>query len=165
MPIDKLFTAMNISSNGLTAQRRKLDTISSNIANSGTTKTENGGPYRRQITRMESKKADGFEIVLREKHASLSTNRRGFFDLGSTPNFTTGSENVSVNAVVENDMTDFKRVYDPSHPDADEEGYVLMPNVNLLTEMVDMIAASRSYEANLSSIDASKKIAKAALDI
>lgn len=164
MPIDKLFGALNISASGLSAQRKKLDAISSNIANANTTRTDEGGPYRRKITIMKAQKTTGFQLVLNRTAQKLAVTRPGHIRTApalSTPR----EEEVGVKAEVTEDMSDFRRVYDPSHPDADADGYVRMPNVNIVNEMVEMISASRSYEANLSSIATTKKMANAALDI
>jgi flagellar basal-body rod protein FlgC len=164
MPVDKIFGALNISANGLSAQRKKLDAISSNIANVETTRTEEGGPYRRKRVILESKSADGFESVLRKKTSKLTTTNAKHIS-GSKKIQISNNQEISVKTKVEQDEAEFKVVYDPNHPDANEEGYVYFPNVNLVSEMVDMITASRGYEANLSAIDAAKKMAKAALDI
>jgi flagellar basal-body rod protein FlgC len=164
MPVDKIFGALNISANGLSAQRKKLDAISSNIANVETTRTEEGGPYRRKIVILESKTANGFESVLRKKTSKLTTTNVKHMG-GSNKIQRSNNQKISVKTNEEQDNAEFKVVYDPNHPDANEEGYVYFPNVNLVSEMVDMITASRGYEANLSAIDAAKKMAKAALDI
>ncbi|MFZ0392091.1 MAG: flagellar basal body rod protein FlgC [Calditrichia bacterium] len=164
MPVDKLFGSLNISASGLSAQRKKLDVISSNIANAHTTRTEDGTPYRRRIAVMEGEKSTDFDVVLNEKSRKLATSNARHISGGSFSSRTPRQE-VGVKAEIREDQSDFVQMYDPAHPDADEEGYVLTPNVNLVSEMVDMISASRSYEANLSTLDAAKKMAKAALDI
>ena len=144
-----IFNAMNISASGMTAQRMRLDVIADNIANAETTRTEEGdGPYRRKNVVFQEvlNKAMG---VRGSANHSLSTDELG---------------GVHVQSIVE-DQRPFKMVYDPSHPDANEEGYVQMPNVNVLREMIDLINAQRSYEANVSSINATKAFASAALGI
>ncbi len=164
MSIDKLFSSLNISASGLRAQRKKLDAISSNIANIETTRTEEGGPYRRKVVIMKSKKENGFEIVLRKKVNKLTTtNPRHLSAMSNVQR--KNSQEIAVEAEIQEDRSGFKVVYDPDHPDADENGYVYYPDINLVSEMVEMINASRSYEANLTAIDAAKKMAKAALDI
>ena len=164
MPVDKLFGALNISASGLSAQRKKLDAISSNLANANTTRTDEGGPYRRKITVMKAQKTEGFQIVLNRSARKLAVTRPGH--ISTAPALSTArEEEVGVKAEMTVDNSDFRRVYDPNHPDADADGYVRMPNVNIVTEMVDMITASRSYEANLSAINTAKKMARAALDI
>ncbi len=139
-----IFDTMNISASGMTAQRFRLDVISNNIANAETTRGENGEPYRRKTV--------VFSEVLRDALGKSQYN--SIEDLNG----------VEVSRVAE-DMRPFKMVYDPSHPDADGEGYVKMPNVNVMREMVDLIGAQRAYEANVSSINATKAFANAALRI
>jgi flagellar basal-body rod protein FlgC len=138
---------MNVSASGLTAQRLRMDIISQNIANINTTRTENGEPYRRKTVLFEERKEQvPFSTVLKnsiEQH---------------------NSSGVRVSAIVE-DNSDFQTVYDPEHPDADENGYVRMPNVNIIEEMVNMISANRSYEANVTAINTNKSMALKALEI
>ena len=129
------FSGMRIAASGLSAERLRMDTISSNIANSETTRTADGGPYIRKIA------------VFQENYNK---------ELGMK----------GVKAVeIKDDPSELKRVYDPSHPDANEDGYLLMPNVNILNEMADMMAASRAYEANVDSLDAQKNMFMKALEI
>ena len=138
------FTSLDIGASDLSAQRLRMDVISQNIANSNTTRTEDGTPYRRRDVVFEERK---FSDYLTE----------------SSKEKLTGS-GVRVASIVE-DQTPFKRVYDPGHPDADEEGYVEMPNVDVITEMINMISASRAYEANVTAINTTKSIAMKALEI
>jgi flagellar basal-body rod protein FlgC len=147
-----LFHGFNISASALTAQRLRMDVISSNVANAETTRGKyvNGEwvPYRRKMVIMEPKAAS-FNSVL---HKAMGIN-------------TAQADNgVKVTQIAE-DRTPFKRVYSPSHPDADQEGYVHLPNVDLLKEMVDMVSASRSYEANVTALNASKSMIMKALEI
>lgn len=148
-----LFESIRISASGMRGQRVKMDVVSQNLANAETTRTEDGTPYRRQRA--------VFEQILDRKLGRLQALReRGVGGLrGPRPR---GIE-VSVNTAL--DASDFRVVHDPGHPDADAEGYVLMPNVNVITEMVDMITASRAYEANLSAARTAKEMFKKALDI
>jgi len=142
------FGALDISASGLTAQRLRMDTISQNIANVNTTRTANGGPYRRKIALFEERVLpERFDGYLR---AAAKGDNIGF--------------GVRV-ARVFGDSAPFKLVYDPGHPDADADGYVSLPNVDVVTEMVNMISASRSYEANVTSINTTKAIATKALEI
>ncbi|HHW47993.1 MAG TPA: flagellar basal body rod protein FlgC [Clostridiaceae bacterium] len=142
------FSSLDISASGLTAQRLRMDTISQNIANINTTRTENGTPYRRRVVIFEERNADvPFSDYLTE------SSREKYIGKG-----------VRVSRIVE-DSTPFKRIYDPGHPDADENGYVLMPNVDIITEMVNMISATRAYEANVTSINTTKSMAMKALEI
>lgn len=143
-----LFNAIDISSSGLTAQRLRMDTISENIANVNTTRTPAGGPYRRKVVLFESRENENrFAGVFSE---ALEQQKIG--------------NGVRVVGITE-DGSPFKMQYDPNHPDADAQGYVRMPNVNIVTEMVNMISATRAYEANTTSIRASKDIALKALEI
>jgi len=137
-----LMNAMKISSAGLSAQRTRMNVVSSNLANINTTRTPEGGPYRRK------------EVVLSAEPVGG--------DFGSLL-----AEKVNAPRVVEvkEDDTEFKKVFDPSHPDADTEGYVRMPNVNLMHEMVDMLSATRAYEANTAVINSIKTMAQRAIDI
>ena len=134
-----VFQAMNISASGLTAERLRMDVVAGNIANQNTTRTENGEAYRRKIA------------VFSEY---LETSKTG-------QNQVAGIRAVEI---VEDD-SDLIPVYDPTHPDANEEGYYLMPNVNVLNEMVDLMVASRSYEANVTVMNATKGMYMKALEI
>jgi flagellar basal-body rod protein FlgC len=141
-------SSMEISASGLSAQRTRLNIISQNLANANVTRTAEGGPYRRQITVFS---AEPFTNQLRkamDQPAYRADPRRG----------------VLVNEV-KTDPSPFKRVYDPSHPDADDEGYVNLPNVEIVTEMTNLINASRSYDANVTAVQASKNMAMKALEI
>ncbi len=138
------FGSMRISSSGLTAERLRMDTIASNIANVSTTRGENGQPYRRKIAVFE-------ENLISEINKNTSSTKEKL---------------MGVKAVgIEEDNSELRRVYDPSHPDSDPEGYVLMPNVNILNEMADMIAATRAYEANVTAINSEKSMFMKALEI
>lgn len=141
----KMFDTFSISSSGLTAERLRLDTIASNIANSTTTRTEEGGPYRRKIAVFR-------ENLQREINALSGENQ-------------VVSKGVKVESIIDDTATAFKRVYNPSHPDASEDGYVQMPNVNILNEMVDMITATRAYEANVTALNSGKSMFLKALEI
>lgn len=142
------FTALESSASALTAQRLRMDTISENIANAGTTRTENGTPYRRKTVIFEA--ANGNEPF------------SSYLSKASRERFSGGG--VRVSAIVQ-DTTPFKSVYDPGHPDADENGMVQMPNVDVVTEMVNMISATRAYEANVTAINTTKSMASKALEI
>jgi len=142
------FGALDISASALTAQRLRMDTISQNIANVNTTRTANGTPYRRRL------------VVFEEKNQGVP-----FSDyLSARSKELYLGKGVKVSKIVE-DTSPFKRVYDPGHPDADAEGYVEMPNVDIITEMVNMISATRAYEANVTSINSTKSLAMKALEI
>lgn len=129
------FDSMRISASGLAAERLRMDTITSNMSNSSTTRTENGGPYTRKIA------------VFKE---ALDANRKPY----------------GVTAVaIEDDKSAYRTEYDPTHVDADENGYVKYPNVNILNEMADMIASTRAYEAIADTLDANKSMFMKALEI
>lgn len=141
-----MFDMMDISASGMTAQRLRLDVISNNIANVNTTRTNEGGPYQRErVIFQESKDKKPFSEYLSSSSRSKPA----------------GVKVVSV----EKDTAPFRIMYDPTHPDADAEGYVRLPNVNIVTEMVDMISALRSYEANATAINAAKSMISKALEI
>lgn len=142
-----LFNSFSISASGMTAQRFRMDVVSENVANVNTTRTEDGGPYRRKVVTFAEKTVSPFSSVL--------ANAKGKY---------TGS-GVKVTRVSEDYSEEMIKTYDPSHPDADEDGYVTYPNVNIITEMTNLIDASRSYEANVTAFDASKTIALKALEI
>ena len=144
-----IFNAINISASGMTAERLRMDVISKNIANANTTRTANGGPYRRQVVVFKDREQPRFSAVLKNVLNNPKTNNIN------------GVEVVGIR----NDKTPFKQVYDPGHPDANEQGYVLMPNVEVVTEMANMISASRSYEANITAMNATKNMALRALEL
>jgi flagellar basal-body rod protein FlgC len=143
----ELFRSMAISGSALTAERLRLDVIANNIANVNTTRTAEGGPYRRQ------------EVVFAPRGETVQ-----WMYPGIEPDPPFRGKGVRV-VGIQQDASDFKRVYDPGHPDADASGYVSMPNVNVVTEMVDLMAATRAYEANVAAITAAKTMATSALDI
>jgi flagellar basal-body rod protein FlgC len=143
---------LRIGSSALSAQRLRLDLIANNIANAETTRTEEGGPYRRQDVVFAEKSGNSFlpHFIQARRNADAAPGL--------------DSAGVNVAAIVE-DEEPGPQVYDPSHPDADENGYVTYPNVNLVVEMTNMLSATRSYEASLSVIEAAKSMALKALEI
>ena len=146
--------SLRIGSSALSAQRLRLDLISNNIANAETTRTDTGGPYQRQDVIFSTQGQKSFlpALVLANRKQTEVTAEQA--NLGG----------VQVASII-TDPEAGQRVYDPSHPDADKDGYVTYPNVNLVVEMTNMMSATRSYEANLSMIDAAKRMALRALDI
>ena len=144
-----LFDAINASGSGLTAERLRMDVTAENLANAQTTRGADGNPYRRK------------EVVLQEKGGGFGTMLNTAMGGGGR---TAQAKGVQVAGVVEDDAPN-KLVYDPSHPDANPEGYVEMPNVNSVTEMVDLISASRGYEANVTAIQTAKSMFSKTLDI
>jgi flagellar basal-body rod protein FlgC len=165
MKIDRLFSGLNISATALSAQRKKMNAIANNMANAETTRTEDGTPYRRKVVQLKSSVQPSFAKTLRKTGIELSTTQEGHFTADATEVTEGGAVGTGVEASETEDMNPFKMIYDPSHPDADEQGYVKLPNVNIVSEMVDMISASRAYEANVTAINASKNIAKDSLEI
>lgn len=141
-----VFSAMDICATGMTAQRTRLDIISQNIANVNTTRDGNGDTYMRKSVIFEEKSYVSFDDAL--------INATGYVGKG-----------VKISRIFEDNETEGRLVYEPSHPDANEKGYVLYPNVNTVTEMTDMIDASRSYEANVTAFNATKNMSLKALDI
>jgi flagellar basal-body rod protein FlgC len=142
-----LFQSFDISASGMTAERFRIDTIAENIANVNTTRTEDGTPYRRKIVTFQEKNLTPFSTYYQNARARAVGN------------------GVKVVSVTEDYETDFTMTYDPSNPDADENGYVSYPNVNTVTEMTNLIDASRAYEANTTAFNASKSLVQAALQI
>ncbi len=140
------FGAMDISATGMTAQRLRTDIISQNIANVNTTRDENGDVYRRRTVVFEEKPSNSFSDYLSVASGSIGNG-------------------VKVPQIVEDTETPMTMVYDPSHPDADEDGYVTYPNVNTVTEMTNLIDASRAYEANVTAFGATKSMTLNALQI
>lgn len=145
-----LFDALGISGSALTAERLRMDVTSENLANADSTKGANGQPYRRK------------EVVLREAGGS-SPGFGGALQTALGGSSQSGA-GVQVAGIVA-DPSAGKRVYDPSNPDADRQGYVTMPNVNPVTEMVDLIDSSRAYEANVTAMDAAKQMFTKTLDL
>jgi len=162
--VNELFSSIDISSSGLKAQRMRLDAISSNIANAHTTRTKEGGPYKRQITTFsENRETNQFTKMLTEERMKLNTTSNSH--LLPENNLKYENSLSGVKAEIVNDQADPKVMYNPSHPDSDENGYVKMPDINIVSEMVDLISASRSYEANVTALNAAKGMAKNALMI
>jgi flagellar basal-body rod protein FlgC len=128
----------------MSAQRVRMNVVSMNLANADTTRSEKGGPYRRKMVVMEAEPINNFDAALTVQSKSACE--------------------VHVTDIVE-DKTPFRRVYNPSHPDADNSGFVKMPNVDLITEMADMMIARRSYEANVTALNTAKAMALKALEI
>ncbi len=139
-------SSLNISGSGLTAQKLRMDVISQNIANAEVTRTENGAPYRRKMVVLSSIKGENSFRDALDKATKVKTN------------------GVQVQSVIE-DQSPLVPVYNPNHPDANEEGYVMLPNVNTAQEMIDMLGASRAYEANVTAFNATKSMVLKALEI
>jgi len=158
--INGLFSAMRISASGMRAQRIKQGVITSNLANAETTRTPEGGPYKREFVVFESDGRDSMTGLREEKglsttatnqnHAVIPSRRYSLYDLEA-------GQGVRV-AEIRKDSKEARMQYDPSHPDANEEGYVALPNINVIEEMTDMINATRAYEANVTAFNATKQM-------
>lgn len=140
------FAALNISASGLSAQRLRMNLISANLANINTTRTSTGGPYRRKDPVFAAQAPEAsFRNILRNRQTELL-------------------KEVTVVGIVEDTRKPIMK-YDPTHPDANDNGYLAMPNINLMEEMVNMISATRSYEAGITAIQSAKDMALKALEI
>ena len=148
-----LFGALDVSASGLSAERMRMDVTAENLANAQTTRGPNGGPYRRKDVVLQTVQSDGFQTALASAAGGLPGTGGGQQPGG-----------VQVRAIAE-DTTPNRRVYDPGHPDADAQGYVEMPNVDSVTEMVDLISASRAYEANVTAMQAAKTLFTKTLEL
>jgi len=147
-----LFDSLDISASGLTAQRLRMDVTSENLANAQSTKDANGQPYRRkEVVLQESSSNGGFGGALQSA-------------IGNAAAGSPAGSGVQVAGIVQ-DSTLGRQVYDPTNPDANRQGYVTMPNVNPVTEMVDLIDASRSYEANVTAMQDAKQMFTKTLDL
>lgn len=141
-----IFNSINVSASALTAEKTRIDIIAKNMANVNTTRSTGGMPYRRQMPVFQENKGKTFFNYLNKYSNKIN------------------GEGVKISKIVEDDSP-FKLVYEPGHPDADENGYVKMPNVDVVKEMVDLISAQRSYDANITAMNASKSMLMKALEI
>jgi flagellar basal-body rod protein FlgC len=148
-----IFDAIDISASGLSAERLRMDVTAENLANAQTTRGPNGGPYQRREVVLQTAQPNGFAT-------QLAAATGGMPGTGSSQ----PGGGVQVAAIV-GDPTPPRRIYDPGHPDANAQGYVLMPNVNPVTEMVDLIASSRSYEANVTAMQTAKSMFSKTFDL
>ncbi len=140
-----LISSMEISASGLGAQRTRLNVIAMNLANAYTTRTSEGGPYQRRVTVFEA-------VPLQTAFAKRLSDAIGRPVRG-----------VEVAGVAR--VPRFKRVYDPNHPDADKQGYVMLPDINIVEEMTNLVTANRTYEANVTAFNAAKSMAMKALEL
>ena len=139
-----IFTSFNVSASALRAQRIRLDTISSNMANAETTRTPDGGPYKRKMVVFEPQQLSFSDHLSAKEKKAIS--------------------GVQVTQILTEDATP-RKIFDPGHPDANEQGYVEMPNIDIMKETTDMMMATRAYEANVTAIKAAKRMALKALEI
>lgn len=169
MKADMLFSAMNVSATGLTAQRKRMNIVAENIANANTTRTKDGIPYQRKFVTFRSPQSNTISSSFPPAQQSIvplaSTSDGIAIGVGRIQGGAPAQILQDVTGIVESDLSPYKMVHDPMHPDADKNGYVSLPNVSVVVEMVEMIAASRGYEANVTAINAGKQMAKDALDI
>ncbi|MGE5812320.1 MAG: flagellar basal body rod protein FlgC [Ignavibacteria bacterium] len=164
MKIGGSISAFNISAKGLSVQRKKMNMISENLANANTIRSENGGPYQRKVLNVVQKKPVQVPDINTSSIIKLKgSNEDHFIQPLAVNQFSEDETGLEFKQVTDKREGDI--VYMPDHPDADEDGYVRMSNVNVITEMTDMIAATRTYEANLVAFNSSKQIAKDSLDI
>ncbi|MEG0307358.1 MAG: flagellar basal body rod protein FlgC [Clostridium sp.] len=138
------FRGLRISASGLSAERLRMDTISSNIVNAGTTKGKDGKPYVRKIAMFQ----ENLEQAYNKNTGKVEGKMQGIKSVG-----------------VIDDRSELRKVYNPNHPDADVEGFVTMPNVNISNEMIELIASSRAYEANINAMNAQKSMFMKSLEI
>ena len=148
------FDGYNVSTSGMSAQRTRINVVSANIANAKTTHTEEGGPYKKQQVVFE-------DILLANSNKKTNSND---VETTNNKNSDVSLRGVGVKSIVQSDAKPVMR-YEPAHPDADEKGYVAYPDINPVVEMVDLIEATRSYEANLASFNTHKNIDSKTLDI
>ena len=144
-----IFDSLDVSASALTAERLRMNVTAENLANAQTTRGTDGQPYRRKEVVLQEAAGGGFGATLASAMGAKTATRPG---------------GVEVAAVVE-DSSNFKTVYDPGHPDADAQGYVRMPNVDTVSEMVDLISASRAYEANVTAMQAAKQMFTKTLEL
>ncbi len=166
MNLGGLFTSIDIGASGLGVQRRRMDVTAGNIANINTTQTEEGGPYRRQRVILKAFRGKRTFRSMMERRSELTASDRRHIpsrNLRKSIREDIGG-GVEIASVVKGPTLP-KLIYDPAHPDANEEGYVAMPNINIVAEMVEMISAMRAYEANVTVINSAKSMAKKALEI
>jgi len=164
--MSNLFSSLKISGSGLSVNRRKMNVTAENIANAETTKTAGGGPYRKKHVLIKGNNSDvNFDTVLKKHTVDLARTHSNHFDTrkyyrgqGAEIILPDTKETIDPRGKV-------KMVYDPSHPDSNADGWVEMPDINILIEMVNMMTAARAFEANASALEATKNIYSASLDI
>lgn len=159
---ENIFATFDISGQGMSVQRMRLSAVSKNIANANTTKTPDGGPYQREVVVVRAIPGSPFDQEL-ENTISMKKTAPEHAPTGSLKGYP--PDYTVLKAKTARDNSPPRLVYDPNHPDADESGYVKMPNINIVTEMVEMISAQRSFEANTGVVESAKNIARESLDI
>jgi len=160
MSIEGVFSTLRISASGMRAQRIQQSVITSNLANVETTRTPEGGPFKREFVVFEADGRDSMTAIREERALAISRTNLNHVSIPSTRfsmHETQGGIGVRV-AEIRQDSREVRLVYNPSHPDANEEGYVAMPNINVIEEMTNMINATRAYEANATAFNSTKQM-------
>ncbi len=163
MEIGPKFSSFNIIAKGMRIQKKRMDLVAENIANTETTKTEKGIPYQRKFLTVSAKDFQYGTEETNIKTINLTKSKNHHLPKMSGINNSNFDSEISLETKTDESMGDL--VYMPEHPDADENGYLQRPNVNIVTEMVDMIAATRGFEANVTAFNGAKQIAKDSLEI
>jgi flagellar basal-body rod protein FlgC len=161
----RYLSGMEISASGLAAQRRQMDVAAENLANLQTTRTETGDPYRRKVVRFQSQPLAFSQMVDLPDPPALARTDAMHLPGGGAVQATEDGASAGVAATVEGDPSEFPTVFDPGHPDADSDGMVRMPNVEMAQEMVSLLTASRAYEANIAALQAARTLADASLNL
>lgn len=159
---ENIFSSFDISGQGMSVQRMRISAVSRNIANVNTTKSTDGRPYQREVVVVREIPNSPFD---NELNNLINMDRTSSQHAPTTSDYDYPPNNDVLKAKTVRDNTPPRLVYDPNHPDAKEDGYVEMPNINIVTEMVEMITAQRSFEANTGVIDSAKNIARYSLEI
>lgn len=161
-----IVNSLKISAAGLSVQRTRMNTVAQNLANVETTETPEGGPYKRKrVVVSEDGISGGFQSEMHRARTSVArTNQRHLEGKSITISSRGELDSAEAREITDPEST-YRLIYDPTHPQADDEGYVKMPDVDVVTEMVDMMIASRAYEANAAAVQATKKMIGDALDI
>lgn len=160
--MENIFSSFSFSAQGMSVQRQRLSAVAKNIANANTTRDENGQVYRREVVVVRGHDNSSFENVM---NLTLGLQQGDAGHVNPTDPSYQAPDNQILKTRVAKDESAPRMVYDPTHPDADTEGYVKMPNVNVVTEMVEMISAQRGFEANTGVVSAAKNMAKDTLEI
>jgi flagellar basal-body rod protein FlgC len=159
---ENLFSTFAISGKGMSVQRMRLAAVAKNIANANTTRGPDGEPYQRDVVIATAKENKSFGKELDSQISLTTTSPEHSGNIVENPESESGDV---LDAYTAKDNTPPRLIYDPSHPDADKNGYVKVPNINIVTEMVEMISAQRSFEANASVVESAKNMARDSLDI
>ncbi len=159
---ENIFASFDISGQGMSVQRMRLAATANNIANVNTTKGPSGAPYQRQVVLTRGIPRSQFNVQLENQIGMLSTSRE-HIGVATPKGYPSNNQVLESKQAVDNSPP--RLVYEPNHPDADENGYVKYPDINIMTEMVEMISAQRSFQANTGVIQAAKNIARDSLDI